>query len=73
MMGKIIIIEGADGVGKTTLVDNLKVYDVSIETKDRKFSFYKEPQDSKLIYKTLMDFSSENYYRDLLLVFCCQV
>ena len=71
-MGKIIIIEGADGVGKTTLVDNLKVYDVSIETKDRKFSFYKEPQDSKLIYKTLMDFSSENYYRDLLLVFAAR-
>ena len=71
-MGKIIIIEGADGVGKTTLIDNLKAYDVSIETKDRKFSFYKEPQDSKPIYKTLMDFSSENYYRDLLLVFAAR-
>ncbi len=71
-MGKIIIIEGADGVGKTTLIKKLKTYALSVEKDAQKFSFYKEPQDSKCIYKAIMDFSSENCYRDFLLVFAAR-
>ena len=71
-MGKIIIIEGADGIGKTTLIEKLEAYTVSIETKDQKFSFYKEPRDSESIYEALMTFSNDNYYRDFLLVFAAR-